>query len=230
MTRLKGKARVKASKKKRNKQKNDFFLRRKHILEEIRKYDDPRLAAKCEVVPEGQDVKDIFKKMKQVLNATENGVGLAASQIGIVKNMIIVKSDPKSRDITCMINPEIESTSRDMKFGREMCLSYPQTVGMIERFTSVEVSYCDADWNKHTVEYKEGNILGIVFQHEMEHLEEGHCQIYEWWKDPEGKKKELEERFKPKEEDTDSEVVESEDLKKEKEKITEEIISKVIVK
>jgi peptide deformylase len=215
MTRLNGKARAKANKKKRNKHKNDFFLRRKNLLGEIIKYDDPMLSIECEVVPEGQDVKDIFKKMKQVLNATENGVGLAASQIGVAKKMIIIKSDSSSRDITCMINPEIETTSRKMKFGKEGCLSYPNTYAFIERFTVVSVSYCDENWKKHTVEYEEGNILGIVIQHELEHLLEGHCQIHDWWKDPEGKKKELEERFKPQEEDTSSEIVESEDKKKE---------------
>jgi len=223
MTKLKGKARAKANKKKRNKQKNDFFLRRKHLLEEIRKYDDPMLSVECEVVPEGQDVKDIFKKMKQVLNVTENGVGLAASQIGVAKNMIIIKSDSKSRDITCMINPEIESTSREMKFGIEMCLSYPGIRGMVERFTSVEISYYDENWKEHTVEYKEGNILGIIVQHEISHLTFGHCEIYEWWKDPKGMQKKLEERFKPKEEEISSnEVVESEDMKREKEKIKNE--------
>ena len=219
MTRLKGKARAKANKKKRNKQKNDFFLRRKNLLWEIRKYDDPELAVKCEAVTKEDaiDIKSVFKKMKQVLNATENGVGLAASQIGIPANMIIVKSDSNSKDITCMINPQIESTSREQKFGREGCISYPSTYAFVERFTSIEVSYHDENWKKHIVEYKEGDILGIIFQHEYDHTL-GICQVGDWWKDPEGKKKELEERFKKTEEKTsNNDVVESEDLKKEKE-------------
>ena len=223
MSAPKGKARAKANKKKKNKQKNDFFLRKKRLLGEILKYDDPILSVECEVVPEGEDVKDIFKKMEQVLNATENGVGLAASQIGITKKMAIIKSDSSSKDITYMINPQIESTSKDKKFGKEGCLSYPKTYAFVERFETVEVSYFDQDWKKHTVEYEEGNILGIVIQHELEHLE-GHCQVYEWWKDPEGKKAELEERFKKEEKEEDPkestggyEVVESEDMRRERE-------------
>jgi peptide deformylase len=221
MSKPKGKARAKANKKKKNKQKNDFFLRKKRLLGEILKYDDPTLSVECEAVLEGEDVREAFKKMKQVLNATENGVGLAASQIGITKKMTIIKSDSSSKDITYMINPQIESTSKDKKFGREGCLSYPKTYAFVERFASVEVSYFDQDWKKHTVEYEEGNILGIIIQHELEHLSKGHCQIYDWWKDPEGKKKELEERFKSEEEQEEStggyEVVESEDMKKERE-------------
>ena len=110
MTKLKGKARVKDNKKRRNKRKNDFFMRRKSLINEIIKYDDPMLSAECEVVPEGQDVKDTFKKMKHVLNATDNGVGLAASQIGVSKRMVIIKPDSGSNKITYMINPEIVST------------------------------------------------------------------------------------------------------------------------
>ena len=71
MTRLKGKARVKANRKKKNKQKNDFFLRKKRLVGEIKKYDDPILEVECSEVLKGEDVKDIFKKMIQVLNATD---------------------------------------------------------------------------------------------------------------------------------------------------------------
>ena len=223
MTKLKGKARAKANKKKRNKQKNDFFVRKKNLLSEIRKFDDPALSEMCEIVLEGEDVKDIFKKMMQVINAIDNGVGLAASQIGISKKMAIIRPDSESKDIVCMINPKIESTSGEKKFGREGCLSYPNTFAFIERFTSVEVSYFDQDWKKHIAQYEEGNILGIIIQHELEHLE-GHCQVYEWWKDPEGKKAELEERFKKEEKEEDPkestggyEVVESEDMRRERE-------------
>ena len=218
MTKLTGKAKDKANKKKRNKQKSDFFLRRKKLIEEIRKYDDPILFVKCDEVIEGEDVKSIFKKMVQVLNASKYGVGLASSQIGVTKKIVIIKSSTDSNVITCMINPEIESTSGKKKFGREMCLSYPNISGFIERYTSIEVSYYNENWKKHTVEYEEGNILGIIVQHELDHISQGYCEIHEWWKDPEGMKKKLEERLKkPEEKKSKYEVVESEDLKIEKE-------------
>jgi len=224
MSKLKGKARVKANKKNKNKQKNDFYLRKKRLLGDIRKYDDPILAIECDIVPEGQDVKDIFKKMRYVLNATDNGVGLAASQIGETKRLVIIKPDSDSHDIIYMINPEIISTSGKKKFGKEGCLSYPNTYAFIERFTEVEISYHDENWKEHIIEYEEGNILGIIIQHELEHIL-GHCKIYEWWKDPEGKQKELEERFKKTEEKKSKyEVVESEDLKREREESNDEAI------
>ena len=232
MAKLKGKAKDKARKKQKNKDTNSYFLRKKSLIGEIRKYDDPILAEECEVITKDDavDIKSTFKKMKQVLNATKNGVGLAASQIGITKNMIIIRPDSDSNKITCMINPEIESTSREMKFGVEMCLSYPSVQAMVERFTSVEISYYDQDWKKHTVEYKEGNILSIVVQHEISHLTFGHCEVYDWWKDPEGMQKKLEERFEPKEKTSNSEVVESEDFKREKEERAVEVTKKALEK
>lgn len=232
MTKLKGKARARANKKKKNKRNNDFFARRKKLVAEILKYDDSTLEKECDLISEGEDVKDIFKQMRYVLNATKNGVGLAAPQIGETKRMIVIKPDADSTKITYMINPEIISTSEEKKIGREGCLSYPETFAFIERYTWVEVSYYDENWKKHTVKYKEGDILGIVVQHELEHLNEGHCQVYEWWKDPESKRKELEEKFKPKEDDKEEdsggyEVVESEDLKKERAiKATKESLEK----
>ena len=218
MTKLKGKAKARYSKKQKNKNKNDFFIRRKRLLAEILKYDNPILEVKCEtVLPEEKDkVVDIFKKMKQVLNVTENGVGLAASQIGITKRIIIIKSDSKSKEITCMINPEIISNSDEMKYGKEGCLSYPDTYAFIERYTSITVKYLDEDFKEHEIEYKEGNILGIIVQHEMEHLEEGHCQVHDWWENPEIMEKIVQNKLQPPKEES-YDVVESEDLQKEKE-------------
>ena len=68
--------------------------------------------------------------------------------------------------------------------------------------------------------------IGIIVQHEIEHLSEGHCQIHDWWKDPEGKQKELQEIFESQFKEAEAEgpeevtggyaVEESEDLKREK--------------
>jgi len=236
MSKSKRKARVKANKKQRRQDKNAYFVRKKQLLSEIRKWDDPILAKKSEVVLNGEDTKVIFKKMRYILNSTGNGVGLAASQIGVSKRLIIIKSDSKSGEIVYMINPEIISNSGEKKFGREMCLSYPDTLAVIERFTSVTVKYFDREWQEQTVVYKEGNILGIVVQHEISHLSEGHCEVYDWWKDPEGMQKVTQEKLKEIEEsksdgvedDVDEggggyDIVESDDMKKERQEREEKI-------
>lgn len=219
MSKPKGKARAKANKKLKNKQKNSFFLRRKNLIAKIRKYDDPILEKECEEclrVPK-QTTDAIFKEMVSVLNATENGVGLAAPQIGITRRMAIIKPDSDSRDITFMINPEIVESSEEMKFGREGCLSYPNTYALIERYTWVRVKYLDENWGQQEKIYKEGDILGIVIQHELEHLESGFCQVHDWWENPEVMENMVKARMASPKEQGPYEVEESEDLKREKE-------------
>ncbi len=215
MTRAKGKARARNSKKKKNQQKNSFFLRKKKLIGEIRKYDDPILTVECEEVSNGEDVKDIFKKMKQILNVTDNGVGLAASQIGITKKMVIIRPDSKSTNITCMVNPEIIEHSKEMKWGRESCLSFPGISGYVERYTSVTVKYMDEEWKEHIVKYEEEDILGVVVQHEISHIL-GHCKIYNWWKNPKMMQAVLKKKLTPVKQES-YEVEESEDMKREKE-------------
>ena len=225
MAKLTGKARDRARKKANNKSKNNLFLRKKSLIDSIVKYDASILEKESQLVSHGEDVVESIKKMTQVLNATKNGIGLSASQIGIDKKIIIIKSNTNSTQITCMINPEIISHSEEMKIGRESCLSYPGITGYIERYTSVEVSYYDVEWNKHTVKYKNGDILSVVVQHEIEHISKNHCQIFDWWKDPEGKKKELEERMKFPEELIPEELKEGFKPEEKKEVVTKPLMS-----
>jgi len=218
MPKQRGKVRDRARKKEKNKSKNDFFLRRKNLLVQIRKFNDPILEAECDEVISDDKVlvEETFKKMIQILTMTKNGVGLAASQIGVTKKLAIIRPDSKSHKITCMINPEIIAESDKMKYGKEGCLSYPDTYAFVERYTSVTVRYLDEEWKEHEVKYDEGDILGIIIQHELEHLDAGHCQIHDWWENPEMMEKILRKKLAP-EGKSSNEVVESEDLKKEKE-------------
>ena len=183
MARLKGKARQKDNKKKKNKSKNDYFLRRKSLLLEIRKWDDPSLKIECEEVSEHEDIKNIISQMKRVLRVTEKGVGLAASQIGITKRIIVIRSDVKDNNITAMVNPEIISHSEEMRFGKEGCLSFPFTYAYVERYTSIKVKYFNEEYKEQEKEYKEGDILSVIIQHEIDHIL-GNCALYDWWKDP----------------------------------------------
>lgn len=222
MTKLKGRQKAKARKQKRVTAAASKQSYKKKMLSMILKYDNESLKKKCEDVAVGSDVSKTIKTMKKVLGCTDNGIGLAASQIGILDKIIVVRSDSKKYAIKAMINPEIISHSEEKKYGIEGCLSYPKTYAPIERWAWVEVKYFDENWKEQTFKSKLGTIDGIVLQHEIEHLIEGDCQIHDWWADMDGKQKELQEIFeakgKPVEEATPSsyDVVESEDLKREK--------------
>jgi len=224
MSKLKGKARSKARKNKGRQSKLSRESYKRGLLSSILKYDAPFLADECQTVPENTDVSKDISDMKKVLGCTENGVGLAASQIGICKKIIVFRKDSNSSKMTVMINPEIVSHGMDKKYGIEGCLSYPKTFAPVERFTSIEVEYFDENWKKCTKEYEEGEIEGVVVQHEIEHLLFGHCQIHDWWKNPEGKQQELKDKFEPK--SSSNTVVESDDLKSERAaEVTKEALS-----
>jgi peptide deformylase len=220
MTKLKGKKKAKARRKKiQNKQMSKTAYRTK-MLSMLLKYDNEILSQECKTVPKhNSDVLETIAKMKKVLGFTDNGVGLAASQIGILERVIVIRPDSRKYEIKAMINPEIIEHSEHKKYGIEGCLSYPKIYSPIERYTSITVKYFDENWKEHIVEYKEGEIEGIIFQHELEHLSEGDCQIHDWWKDPEGMKAKLQEVFEAKKEESTGgyDVEESEDLQKENE-------------
>jgi peptide deformylase len=222
MTKLRGRQKAKARKKKQQQSKTHAVSYKKSMLSKILKYDNDILMTKCEEVKVGTDVSKTISTMKKVLGCTKNGVGLSASQIGVFDRIIVLRIDASKYAIKAMINPEIISHSEEKKYGIEGCLSYPETFAPVERYAWVEVKYFDENWEEHTIKTTVGTIEGIVIQHEIEHLLEGHCQIHDWWADMEGKQAELQEIFEVKdasvEEATSSyEVAESEDMKKEKE-------------
>ncbi|MCD6435229.1 MAG: peptide deformylase [Clostridiales bacterium] len=222
MAKKSGKVKAKKRKAKRlvNKKSHDAYI--SSLLSKIKKYDDVCLLEKCEEVLISEDftaqkkLKNTMKQIGKVLAATKNGVGLAAPQIGIMQQIIALRPDSRRNDIIFMINPFIEKHSEEQKYGQEGCLSYPGVFGFVKRYSSITVNFWDEDLKFKTKSYKEGEIEGIIIQHEIEHLQEGHCSLYDWWKNPKEKKQQLKEEFESQEALSANEVVESEDFKREK--------------
>ena len=111
-------------------------------------------------------VDDMFETMRQA-----PGVGLAAPQIALSQRVIVVEygeegEKPKS---FAVINPEIIKTSTETEMGIEGCLSIPNLVGEVERFSSVVIR----GFNKFgkPVKIKSSGWMARIFQHEIDHLE-----------------------------------------------------------
>lgn len=112
-------------------------------------------------------IDDMFETMRQA-----PGVGLAAPQVAISQRVIVVEyaeeenEKPKS---FAVINPEIIKTSTDTEFGIEGCLSIPNMVGDVERFSAVTIK----GFNKlgKPVKIKASGWLARIFQHEVDHLD-----------------------------------------------------------
>lgn len=112
-------------------------------------------------------IDDMFETMRQA-----PGVGLAAPQINISQRVIVVEyaeeeeEKPKS---FVVINPEIIKTSAETELGIEGCLSVPNLVGEVERFSAVVVKGLNKQGKP--VKIKSSGWLARIFQHEIDHLE-----------------------------------------------------------
>ncbi len=136
---------------------------------EIKKFNDPVLRKKCarvEVIDRG--VKDIIADMAQTMEK-ENGLGLAAPQIGVSKRIIIARAGFDSGRILALVNPKILSKSRETVEMEEGCLSFPGVFLEIKRPEKVEVEGMDINGEK--INFSADGILARVFQHEIDHLD-----------------------------------------------------------
>jgi peptide deformylase len=97
-----------------------------------------------------------------------NGIGLAATQIGIEKRMFVIDvQQDKKNDLTFICNPEIISGSGTITT-EEGCLSFPDRTIKINRFSSIDVSYMNEAGEKIQITYQ--GLKAICFQHELDHL------------------------------------------------------------
>ncbi|MEM9162332.1 MAG: peptide deformylase [Cyanobacteria bacterium P01_F01_bin.4] len=107
---------------------------------------------------------------------TENGVGIAAPQVGENVRLIIIASRPNLRypDApkmmpTPMLNPQLLSHSTDTEKGWEGCLSVPGIRGQVPRYREIEIAYQDRWGEPHRQVLTD--FVARIFQHELDHLE-----------------------------------------------------------
>ena len=141
-------------------------------LRQIRVMGDPVLAKECkpvkEITPRIQElIEDMFETMYQA-----NGVGLAASQVGVLRRVCVVL-DEDSEEYIELVNPEIVAQSGEQT-GLEGCLSVPGKWGIVTRPDVVRVRAQDryGDW----FEVEGEGLTARAFCHEIEHLD-GHLFV-----------------------------------------------------
>jgi peptide deformylase len=135
----------------------------------IRKYGDRVLRVKGKNVAEfGPELKPLFENMEETMIAAK-GVGLAAPQIGISRQIAIMNPEPEdSTKLIKMINPRIVASSKETVKIDEGCLSVPGVRGDVERPERVTVAYQDEKGKEHTLEAE--GLLARIVQHELDHL------------------------------------------------------------
>ena len=112
----------------------------------------------------------IAKKMRDIMNKAP-GVGLAANQIGILKEIVTVSfvdQNTKNKIEYSLFNPNIISYSKEKVVMEEGCLSLPNQFAEIERSEKITVEYLD---EKNLLVKKQADgIEARILQHEIDHL------------------------------------------------------------
>jgi len=96
------------------------------------------------------------------------GVGLAATQVDVHEQLVVIDTSDTGRDLRVFINPEILWTSEEKQVYDEGCLSVPGVYDGVERPARVKVRALDADGKPFEVEAD--GLLAVCIQHEMDHL------------------------------------------------------------
>lgn len=132
---------------------------------DIKKAGDPVLRQKCEPITTfDRKLRLLLKNMADTMYKAD-GVGLAAPQIGLSINVVVIDV---GEGIIELINPKIierEGTVEDT----EGCLSVPGMYGTVERSARVVVEYQNRFGKTHTMEGT--GLLARAFQHELDHLD-----------------------------------------------------------
>lgn len=124
------------------------------------------LRKKCKPVKEVTDkIKTIMEDMLETMHQ-ENGVGIAAPQVGILRRMFIAEPEPGR--VYYMINPEILEAEGSVE-GQEGCLSVPGMIGTVERPERIKIKAMNLEGE--TVEYDFEGFDAVVMCHENDHLD-----------------------------------------------------------
>ena len=131
-------------------------------------YGDSILREKCKNVSADEDLSDLITDMMDSMYEAE-GIGLAANQIGVKKNIFIVDIShvDENENPRVFINGKIEKFEGESVYS-EGCLSLPEIKFDVTRPEIITFSFCDEDKKKKVEEFD--GLLARAIQHEVDHL------------------------------------------------------------
>jgi peptide deformylase len=134
---------------------------------DILQYPDPRLALPAERVEKiDAATRKLVDDMAETMYSAP-GVGLAATQVDVQKQILVIDVTDDRSDLRVFINPEI--TRREgVAVNQEGCLSVPGIYDNVERAESVTVTALDRNGARFTL--NASGVLATCIQHEMDHL------------------------------------------------------------
>jgi len=134
---------------------------------DILHYPDPRLRTEAKPVDGvDDDLRSLVKDMFETMYAAP-GIGLAATQVNIHKQIIVIDVSEEKDQPLCLINPMILKAEGHEEY-EEGCLSVPGVYETVERADNIHVRALDQ--NGEAFEMHADGLLAICIQHEMDHL------------------------------------------------------------
>jgi peptide deformylase len=134
----------------------------------ILRYPDKRLRTKAKPVELVNDeINQILDDMLETMYEAP-GIGLAATQVNIHKQMVVIDVSEEKNDPLILINPVITHKEGE-EISEEGCLSVPAYFAEIQRADSVTVKALDRKGN--AFELDADGLLAVCIQHELDHLQ-----------------------------------------------------------
>jgi len=142
--------------------------RREAALAQVVKFGDPVLKSKASPVEGfGPRLRVEVERMIGIMRDAM-GVGLAATQVGILRRLLVFQAGPDSEP-TALINPEVEWLSDEVVLAEEGCLSLPRVSMDVERPLHARFEGFDVDGEPVRIEAS--GLEARVLQHEIDHLD-----------------------------------------------------------
>jgi peptide deformylase len=115
------------------------------------------------------EVRQLAREMLQTMY-TADGIGLAAPQVAVNKQVIVVDIEPDNaaRPPLVLVNPQVVRVSQELAVGQEGCLSIPNVFLDVVRPAALEVAYKDENGRPQKLTASE--LLARCILHEMDHL------------------------------------------------------------
>ncbi|MDR1614217.1 MAG: peptide deformylase [Campylobacteraceae bacterium] len=148
------------------------------MIREVLTYPNPKLRTVSHDVAEFDENLHVLLDDMYETMINKNGVGLAAIQIGVALNILVInpvneEGEQKKEDLLEVINPQIVESDGVIIF-QEGCLSVPSVYEDVERFQKIKVKFFDRFGNEHVEIYED--FIAVALQHEIDHLR-GHLFI-----------------------------------------------------
>ena len=142
---------------------------RQLALAQIRQYGDPVLRMRArDVTSFDEDLKRLVARMGQLMHDAR-GVGLAATQVGILQRVFVFQKDKDDDQVLAFVNPVITERSDETETDDEGCLSLQGVTVPVERNLRVTLEGKDPEGKDLRIEL-EGHSARVV-QHELDHLD-----------------------------------------------------------